>query len=174
MNATPDARSAEVSTLCRVADEAGLSAVARSLVAALPTPAFVALSGELGAGKTTFVKAIAAALGIDPAEVVSPTFGLIHVHPVPDGPGRPRRLVHADLYRLATAEDLHETGWADATAGECQVFVEWPARAAAALPADRLDVVISIDSETGRTLTFTPRGSFPRVGLPGCDPSITP
>lgn len=174
MTSIPDAHSPEVSTICRVADEAGLAAVARVLVAALTTPSFVALHGDLGAGKTTFVKAIAAALGIDPAEVVSPTFGLIHVHPVPDGPGRPQRLVHADLYRLAAAEDLHEIGWDDATAGDCHVFVEWPERAAAALPADRLDIAIGIDSETGRTLMFTPRGSFPRSGLPGFVTSITP
>jgi tRNA A37 threonylcarbamoyladenosine biosynthesis protein TsaE len=73
----------------------------------------VALEGDLGAGKTTFVKAVAAAIGIDPTEVVSPTFGLIHVHDVPhallpdvatrcDRPTRdvPERLVHADLFDL--------------------------------------------------------------------------
>jgi tRNA A37 threonylcarbamoyladenosine biosynthesis protein TsaE len=156
-----------------VPDEAALAPLARRLVAALPSRAFVALEGDLGAGKTTFVKAVAAAMGIDPAEVVSPTFGLIHVHDVPhallpdaatahDRPTSqsPKRVVHADLYRLAGAGDLAEIGWEDATAGRCWVFVEWPSRAADALPADRLDITISIDSETARTFQFTPRGDF--------------
>jgi tRNA threonylcarbamoyl adenosine modification protein YjeE len=148
-----------------VPDEAALAPLARRLVAVLPSRAFVALEGDLGAGKTTFVKAVAAAIGIDPTEVVSPTFGLIHVHNVPAAHGQPtpdvpKRLVHADLYRLACAGDLAEIGWDDATGGRCWVFVEWPSRAADALPADRLDITITIDSETARTFQFTPRGAF--------------
>ena len=148
-----------------VPDEAALAPLARRLTAALPPRAFIALEGDLGAGKTTFVKAVAAAMGIDPTEVVSPTFGLIHVHDLPaahDAATRevPERLVHADLYRLSGAGDLAEIGWEDATAGRCWVFVEWPSRAADALPPDRLDLAISIDSETARTFRFTPRGVF--------------
>jgi len=136
-----------------VPDESALPRLAAAVAAALPAQAFVALHGDLGAGKTTFVKQVAAASGIDPTEVVSPTFGLIHVH---HGPGR--RIVHADMYRLPDAADLHETGWDDALAGPCQAFVEWPERIAAALPADRLDVTIAIDGPTSRTFSFTPTG----------------
>jgi len=148
-----------------VPEEAALAPLARRLVAALPPRACVTLEGDLGAGKTTFVKAVAAALGIDPAEVVSPTFGLIHVHDVAAASDRPtlempERLVHADLYRLSAAGDLTEIGWEDATAGRCWVFVEWPSRAPKAMPADRLDIAIEIDSETGRTFRLTPRGTF--------------
>ena len=87
------------------------------------------------------------------------------VHDVPASHDRPtpevpERLVHADLYRLAGASDLAEIGWDDATAGRCWVFVEWPSRAPTALPADRLDIAIHIDSETARTFRFTPRGAF--------------
>ena len=148
-----------------VPDVAALAPLARRLAASLPGHAFVALEGDLGAGKTTFVKQVAAAMGIDPSEVVSPTFGLIHVHTVPGGHDghrhdTPERLVHADLYRLAGPGDLAEIGWDDATGGRCWVFVEWPSRAADALPADRLDIAISIDSETARTFRFTPHGDF--------------
>jgi len=161
-----------------VPDESALVPLARQLVAALPPRAFVALEGDLGAGKTTFVKAVAAAIGIDPSDVVSPTFGLIHVHDVPHAllldaatahdrptPVAPKRLVHADLYRLSGAGDLAEIGWEDATAGRCWVFVEWPSRAADALPADRLDIAITIDSETARTFQLTPRGTFTLAAL---------
>ena len=136
-----------------VPDEAALPRLANALAAALPPRAFVALHGDLGAGKTTFVKQVAAAVGIDPAEVVSPTFGLIHVHDSPVC-----RIVHADMYRLPDAADLHETGWDDAISDPCLAFVEWPERIAAALPADRLDIVITIDGPTSRTFSFTPTG----------------
>jgi tRNA threonylcarbamoyl adenosine modification protein YjeE len=152
-----------------VPDEAALAPLARRLAAVIPSRSFVALEGDLGAGKTTFVKAMAEAMGIDPTEVVSPTFGLIHVHELPATRERPtlhmpERLVHADLYRLAGTGDLAEIGWEDATAGRCWVFVEWPSRAPKAMPADRLDIAIEIDSETGRTFQFTPRGTFTLAG----------
>jgi tRNA threonylcarbamoyl adenosine modification protein YjeE len=136
-----------------VADEAALVPLARRLVAVLPRPAFVALHGDLGAGKTTLVKAVAAAAGIDPAEVISPTFGLIHEHA-----GPACGLLHADMYRLTGSDALHEIGWDDALVRATWAFVEWPERIAAALPADRLDVVIAIDSPSARTLRFIARG----------------
>lgn len=137
-----------------VADESALAPLARRLVTGLPRPAFVALHGDLGAGKTTFVKAIATAAGIDAAEVVSPTFGLIHEHHGPDV-----TILHADMYRLIGPEDLHEIGWHDALARATWAFVEWPERIADALPADRLDVTIVIDSPTARSIRFASRGA---------------
>lgn len=151
MTSMPDPRT---TVAVHVSDEAALGRLATVLAATLPPRACVALDGDLGAGKTTFVKAVAAASGIDPAAVVSPTFGLIHIH---EGPHR--RLVHADFYRLTAPEELRETGWEDALAAEpgrgCWVFVEWPGRIAGLLPAERIDVAITIDSETGRTLAFS-------------------
>lgn len=136
-----------------VADEAALGALASDVAAVLPRPAFVALHGDLGAGKTTFVKAVAAAAGIDPTEVISPTFGLVHEHLGPGG-----ALVHADMYRLTGPDDLHEIGWGDAVSRAAWVFVEWPERIADALPPERLDVTIAIDSPTSRTLRFVGHG----------------
>ena len=137
-----------------VPDESALALLARSLVATLPRPAFVALRGDLGAGKTTFVKLIAAAAGIDPATVVSPTFGLIHEHVGPEV-----TILHADMYRLIGPDDLHEIGWHDALSRATWAFVEWPERIADALPAERLDVTISIDSPTARSIRLASRGS---------------
>jgi len=146
---------------CSVADEAALGRLAGRLAAALGARVFIALSGDLGAGKTTFVKALAAAIGIDPAEVTSPTFGLIHVHEPPAVAGsapKPARIVHADLYRLTAVAELRETGWDDAIVGDAWVLVEWPERAAAALPDDRIDVAIEITGPEARRLVFTGRG----------------
>lgn len=136
-----------------VPDESALGPLGRAVAAALPRGGFVAITGDLGAGKTTFVKACAAAAGVDPAEVVSPTFGLIHVHAGRRGP-----IVHADLYRLADVADLTETGWDDAVAAADMTFLEWPERAAAALPAERLDVSIAIRGPTARTFSFSAHG----------------
>lgn len=136
-----------------VADEAELGPLARRLVAALPRPGFVALHGDLAAGKTTFAKAFAAAAGIDPAEVLSPTFGVVHEHAGPTG-----RLLHADMYRLSGPADLHELGWDEALARATWALVEWPVRIEAALPGDRLDVTITVVSPTARELRFTGRG----------------
>lgn len=135
-----------------VPDETHLLPFASRLLAALPRPAFLALHGDLGAGKTTLAKAVAAAAGIDPSEVVSPTFGLIHEHSGPAG-----TLLHADLYRLR-GDDLQEIGWHDAVARADYALVEWPDRAGESLPADRLDVSIAIDSPTARTLRLVAHG----------------
>lgn len=142
-----------------MADEGELAAVASRLVAVLPRPAFVTLAGDLGAGKTTFVKAVAAASGLDPAEVISPTFGLIHEFLLPRRHGLPERLVHSDLYRLPGPEELAEIGWEDAIAGDAWVFVEWPERLGEWLPAERIDLSIEIESPTARRLTLTGHGS---------------
>ena len=149
----PGARATNELTVA-VVDEAALGPFAAGLVAALPRPAFVALYGDLGAGKTTLVKAFAAAVGIDPAEVVSPTFGLVHEHASPQG-----LLLHADLYRLIGPDDLHELGWHDALARATWAFVEWPERIAAALPADRLDLSITIATPTSRSIQVTGHGA---------------
>jgi tRNA threonylcarbamoyl adenosine modification protein YjeE len=137
-----------------VHDESSLRRLAAEVADLLPPGAFVALTGDLGAGKTTFTKAVAAALGIDPDEVVSPTFGLIHEHVAPRG-----TLVHADLYRLGDPAELGETGWDDAVAAATWVMLEWPERLGDALRADRIDVAIAIDGPTARTVTFTARGA---------------
>ncbi|MEN2981368.1 MAG: tRNA (adenosine(37)-N6)-threonylcarbamoyltransferase complex ATPase subunit type 1 TsaE [Thermus sp.] len=84
-------------TLKRLEDT---QALAREVLPLLPPGALVALQGPLGAGKTTFVRFLAQALGF-PGRVTSPTYTLIHTYPTPEGP-----LVHADLYRLKAQEAL--------------------------------------------------------------------
>jgi tRNA threonylcarbamoyladenosine biosynthesis protein TsaE len=104
------------------ASEAETQAVASELAATLKPGDVLLLSGDLGAGKTTFVKGLAAGLGIDPDEVSSPTFTLLHEYR-----GGRLTLYHADLYRLdKTATDdlgLEETGVRDGV-----LAIEWPDR----------------------------------------------
>ncbi len=93
-------------------------------------PAVVALHGELGAGKTTLVRAIVRACGATEA-VTSPTFALVHEHATPLGP-----VTHLDLYRLEGPAQLPQLGWEECMRSPGLVLIEWPERAGAALPAD--------------------------------------
>ena len=117
----------------------------------------VTLSGDLGAGKTTFARALIRRLVDDPTlEAPSPTFTLMQVY---DGPKFP--IVHADLYRIANPAELAELGWEEATESAL-VVVEWAERAGDLLPADRLDValVASPDGEDVREIALTGYGAM--------------
>lgn len=93
----------------------------RKLGASLKAPVLILLSGELGAGKTTFTKGLAAGMGAaDEDEVTSPTFTLIHKYE------RGARAYHIDLYRITDAHDLSTLGIDDIFAEKTVVIVEWP------------------------------------------------
>jgi tRNA threonylcarbamoyladenosine biosynthesis protein TsaE len=125
------------------------AAVARALAARLKAGDVILLSGNLGAGKTAFVRGLASGLGIDPEDVSSPTFTLVHEY----GGGR-LTLYHADLYRLekVAAEELglEEMGVADGV-----LAIEWPDRLAHALPGARTVQIDFIDENT-RRITLSP------------------
>ncbi len=98
----------------------------------------VALIGELGAGKTTLAKGIAAGAGVeDEGEVTSPTFVLVNEY-------RGRFPVyHADLYRLQEAEEVEDLGWEEIVFGEGISLLEWAEKIPGILPEDRLEIRIS-------------------------------
>jgi tRNA threonylcarbamoyladenosine biosynthesis protein TsaE len=118
--------------------------IARELAARLVPADVILLKGDLGAGKTAFVRGLAAGLGIDPDEVSSPTFTLIHEYR-----GGRVPLYHADLYRLerAAAGDLglEEAGTDGVLA------IEWPERLTHAIPGAVL-VEIRVIDETSREI----------------------
>lgn len=125
-----------------LADERATAALAREIAGLVGADDLVTLSGDLGAGKTTFVRALLRVLVGDPnLEVPSPTFTLMQVYPAPAFP-----IVHADLYRIERPEDLAEIGWEEAAEGAL-VLVEWPERAGASLASDRLDIAFRLDPQ---------------------------
>lgn len=114
--------------------------VARSLAGRLRPGTVVALHGELGAGKTRFVRGLALGLGHDPDEVSSPTFVLEHRYATPGA----TPLVHLDAYRMSGPAELAALGWDELLAeGRAVVAVEWAERIAAALPHDTVHVHLS-------------------------------
>jgi tRNA threonylcarbamoyl adenosine modification protein YjeE len=127
-----------------LADETATRALAVDLAAALEAGDLVTLSGDLGAGKTTFARALIRHLaGDDQTEVPSPTFTLMQEYELPRFP-----LVHADLYRLTGAGDLNELGFMD-VAENAVVLLEWPDRAGDLLPPDRFDVALTLSPAQG-------------------------
>lgn len=106
---------------------------------------FVALTGPLGAGKTTLVRAACRGAGVE-GTVRSPTFTL-HNHHRP--PGR-RPLHHVDLYRLAGPRDLDDLGWDALLEARGAVFVEWAGRAGERLPPDRWEIGLELADDPRR------------------------
>jgi len=106
-------------------DEAATRAAGRDLAGRLARGDLVLVEGDLGAGKTVFVRGLAEGLGIAPGEVSSPTFALVHEY----GPdGAEPVLAHVDLYRLAVRPgSLEELGLRDLRGRGAIVAVEWPA-----------------------------------------------
>jgi tRNA threonylcarbamoyladenosine biosynthesis protein TsaE len=114
---------------------------------------FIALRGELGAGKTRFVNGVARGLGIPPTvPITSPTFTLLNIYE-----GR-LPLYHFDLYRLAGDDDVVDLGFADYFADQGVSLVEWSERLSTELPPERLDITFCYVDENIRRIEISPCG----------------
>jgi len=124
------------------------AALARTLPQTPPRRALrVHLSGDLGAGKTTFVRGLLQARGVAGA-VKSPTYGLLELYELP-----PWRVLHLDLYRLADPGDVAALGLADHDQAFTLWLIEWPERARGALPSVDLEVILQ-GAATEHSLLF--------------------
>lgn len=120
----------------------------------------VGLVGPLGAGKTQFVRGVAAGLDV-PADVVvnSPTFVIVNEYP-----GR-LYIYHIDAYRLCGAEELSAVGFEEMVRDSAVVLVEWADRVVGVLPHDCLHVRFEHAGETVRRITLSARGERSRRAL---------
>ena len=140
-------------------------ALAARLGACLAPGDLVALRGELGAGKTEFVRGLALGLGAPEDEVASPTFALAHEYQ-----GR-CTLVHLDLYRLSEIPPEFLPDLEDYLGGPQVTAVEWSERLGDLLPPEYLEIVVSITGEEERQIILTghgPRGEELLAFLAGC------
>jgi tRNA threonylcarbamoyladenosine biosynthesis protein TsaE len=105
----------------------------------------MALHGELGAGKTQFVRGLVKGLGGSGRSVSSPTFVLLNIYPTPG-----LTVYHLDAYRVGGPEDFEAIGFAELLEQGGLVVVEWPERVASLIPADAVHVWIAIHSRHKR------------------------
>ena len=115
---------------------------------------FVALTGELGSGKTHFVQGVATGMGVGPSvHVTSPTYTLMNTYA-----GR-LPLYHFDLYRLAGDQDVADLGFEEYFHGIGVCIVEWAERLRELLPVEHMSVTFEYLEENVRSITFVPHGA---------------
>lgn len=137
---------------CR--DEAETEAAGREIAKHLPAGALVHLAGELGAGKTFLVRAIASALGAAREEVSSPTFALVHEYSLPDGPP----IIHIDCYRMSeNPREWREIGIPELLNSAGMKFIEWPKEVFASLSPEAITIDIRVNDDQSRLIRVKER-----------------
>ena len=119
-----------------------LDAIASTLLKKYPNQRIFAFFGEMGAGKTTFIKTICAQLGIT-NEVTSPTFSIVNEYVLAGKDS----LFHFDFYRLKSIEEAYDLGYEDYFYSGSYCFIEWPEKIEKLLPHDAVEVVFTVDEK---------------------------
>ena len=115
---------------------------------------FIALEGDLGAGKTQFAKGVPQGLQVDPGTpVTSPTYTILNIYQ-----GR-LPLYHFDLYRLHGVDEIEELGFEEYFSGAGACLVEWPERLGEELPVEVLTVILAHSGAEERSISFSPAGA---------------
>jgi len=121
---------------------------------AVSSPFAIALTGDLGAGKTTLTQGLAKGLEVnDGYYITSPTFNIINEYP-----GKKFRLCHLDLYRLASADELEDIGFYDLMGEDAILTVEWPELLEEIQFKFDLKIKFEFDAEYNRIISFFPTG----------------
>lgn len=128
-------------------NEAETEKLGERLAASLPGGSVVAMYGDLGAGKTAFVRGMARGMGLS-CRVSSPTFTIVNEYL------GERELIHFDMYRLSGAEELFDIGWEDYLARGAVCAVEWSENVEGAFFGDEIRVTIEKLSECERRITI--------------------
>lgn len=123
---------------------------AREFVANMGKSTVFAFYGKMGAGKTTFIKAICEELGVDDV-ITSPTFAIVNEYQasVTGGP-----IYHFDFYRIKKLEEVYDMGYEDYFYGGAPCFLEWPELIEEILPGDAVKVTITEQEDGTRTVEF--------------------
>ena len=127
--------------------ESETEAIGEAFARELPGGTVVAMVGELGAGKTAFVRGMARGMGID-CRVSSPTFTIVNEYL------GERELIHFDMYRLSSADELFDIGWEDYLARGAVCAVEWSENVSDAFFGDEITVRIEKAGENERLITI--------------------
>ena len=114
----------------------------------------IELRGDLGAGKTTFVRHLLKALGVE-GRIKSPTYAVVEPYELPNGPGPVSHIWHFDFYRFNDPDEWEEAGFRDIFASPGLKLVEWPDKAGKYLPPADLQLAIDVDEDHSRHVTLT-------------------
>jgi len=138
--------------------EADTERAGREIARTLTPDAVVHLIGDLGAGKTFLVRAIAAELGADPHEVASPSFAIVHEYPRPNG----APIIHIDGYRLSeNRREWLEIGIPELLSGPGVKLIEWPKRDFEEFEDSHAEVKIKVREDGAREIEVTPASGRP-------------
>jgi len=127
-----------------------LPAAAKQFADAMGDRKIFAFYGQMGAGKTTFIKAICAQLGVRD-DITSPTFAIINEYT--DGNGMP--VYHFDFYRIKKLEEVYDMGYEEYFYGGAVCFIEWPELIKNLLPDETVKVSIRENADGGRTVSLS-------------------
>jgi tRNA threonylcarbamoyladenosine biosynthesis protein TsaE len=128
---------------------------AQSFLKAMGEARVIAFSGEMRAGKTTFIQALCRKLGVT-AEVNSPTFSLVNEYFTPDG----HSIYHFDLYRIEDPAELFDMGYEEYFFSGELCFIEWPEKASHLIPEEALRAEIVVGENENREIQFEPAASI--------------
>ena len=129
--------------------ESELPQVAAQLLKAWPDDRVFAFDGEMGAGKTTFIKVLCETLGVQQV-TNSPTFAIVNEYVA--GNGEP--IYHFDFYRITSIDEAYQIGFEDYLYSDCYCFIEWPDKVAALLDEQVVRVKIEVLADGSRQFTF--------------------
>ncbi len=129
--------------------ESETAALAEKLAAGLNPGDIVVLTGPLGAGKTVFVRGLAAGLGLDTANVNSPSFTIVNEYP------GEHPLYHFDLYRISDPFELYEVGWDEYLGRDGLIVVEWGEKAGELLPPSYYLIEFGVKDEQDREINIS-------------------
>lgn len=127
-----------------------INAAAASFAAAMKDRKIFAFYGKMGAGKTTFIRAVCQQLGVT-EEVTSPSFAIVNEYRS-DKTGQ--SIFHFDFYRIKKIEEVYDLGYEDYFYGGGVNFIEWPELIESLLPDDAVRVSISEEEDGSRVVTF--------------------
>ena len=129
---------------------ADLEQIGRDLVQAIEGIQVIAFHGEMGAGKTTFIKAIGKVLGAEDV-MSSPTFSIVNEYKLGDS----QKIFHFDFYRIKNEAEAYDIGTEEYFDSGHYCFVEWPEKIPSLLPLQYANVFITINDNTHRTIALS-------------------
>ena len=136
-------------TEIHVASLADIDAAAQQFLELMGDETVYAFHGEMGVGKTTFISALARALGVDAEEANSPSFAIVNEY---RSETTAELIYHFDLYRLETMEEILDIGFEDYRDCGALCLIEWPEKVEDILPNDTVDVTIRLNDDHSRTI----------------------